>query len=377
MNTAIVNGVIVSNGQLLRNKAIIIQNGYFERILNENEIPQGVEIKDMQGAFLAPGFIDLQVMGAGGALHGILPSETSLDIMEKELLKQGTIGFLPTASSNSSEVIKKVVETTVRYRKRALGNFLGLHLEGPYLNPANRGAHPEKYLTKATLQSVNELLDIAQGEIKMMTIAPELQDEPVIKYLLDHSVVLSIGHSGASYDEALNFFAGSRKAVTHLFNGMPPIHHRNPGMIPAIFQKKPYTSIVADGIHVAYPMVKMAKDILGEFLYLITDAATPCTEGVYQYTLKGDRYITMRNNQEVLAGSTLTMLKAVQNCVEYVGISLPEAINMATLYPARVLGMERKNGLIHAGYEAHLVAFDHKYNIKQVIYNGEVVSIHI
>ena len=206
----------------------------------------------------------------------------------------------------------------------------------------------------------------------MMTLAPELQDKEVIDYLLEKSIVVAVGHSGANYEEAMNFLAGSRKAVTHLFNGMPQMHHRDPGLIPAIFCEKPYTSIVADGIHVAYPMIRMAKEILGESLYLISDAATPTTGGIYRHILKEDRYVTVNeeNKEEVLSGSALTMLKAIQNCVEHVGISLPEAVNMATLYPARVIGGEKKKGLIRPGYEANMVVFDPDYNITRVIYNG-------
>lgn len=371
METAILNGIIISNGQFVKNKAVIVKNGYINSILNEEHLPQNIERIDAEGAYISPGFIDLQVMGADGALYGSLPSETALKTMENALLKQGVIGFLPTVSTNSDEITEKAVRLAAGYREKAIGNFLGLHLEGPYINPENRGAHPSEYIQKASLQSVRELLNIAKGEIKMMTLAPELQDKEVIDCLMENSVVVALGHSGADYEEAMDFFSGSKKAVTHLFNGMPQIHHRKPGLIPAIFREKPYTSIVADGIHVAYPMIRMAKEILGESLYLISDAATPATEGVYKHTLKGDRYVAInKNNEEVLSGSALTMLKAVQNCVEHVGISLPEAVNMATLYPARVIGAERRIGLIQPGYEASMVLFDHNYNITRVIYKG-------
>ncbi len=374
MQKAIVNSTIISNGQFIRNKGVIIENGYIVDILDQNEISRNIETIDLQGVFLSPGFIDLQVMGAGGAFLGSFPSGKTLETMEKELLRQGTTGFLPTIATNSPEVMEQAIEAAVNYRSQAMGNFLGLHLEGPYINPSNKGAHPEKLIKKASVPEVSRLLEMARGEIKMMTIAPELQDEAVIQYLLEHSVALSMGHSGASYEEALQFLTGLRKTVTHLFNGMPPLHHRNPGLIPAVFSEKPYTSIVVDGIHVAYPMVRMAKEILGESLFLITDAATPATEGLYRHTFKNDRYVTVDlNGNETLSGSILTMLKAVQNCVEHVGISLPEAVNMATLYPARVIGRECKKGLVKKGYEAHLVAFDHDYQIKQVIYKGTPV----
>lgn len=374
MQTVFFNCTILSGGQRFENKAVIVKDEYIHQIISENDLPENTEKIDLKGAYLAPGFIDLQIMGAGGALFGGLPSEEGLDIMEKELLKSGTVGFLPTVSTNTPEVIDLAIAAAVNFRSHSRGTFLGLHLEGPYINPGNRGAHPEKFIKKASLEEVKALIDAAHGEIKMMTLAPELQDDQVINYLLEHAVVLAMGHSGANYESALRFLNGRKKAATHLFNGMPPVHHRSPGLIPAIFDQKPYTSIVADGIHVAFPMIKMAKSILGDALYLISDAATPAEEGIYKHTFRGDRYVTKNEDgTETLSGSALTMLKAVQNCVAQADIDLPEAINMATLYPSRVLGLQNKKGLIKDGYEAGMVAFDSNYKISQVIYRGQPV----
>ena len=147
-----------------------------------------------------------------------------------------------------------------------------------------------------------------------MTIAPELQDQEVINYLHQQGIVISAGHSDASYEEALGFLNNPVKAATHLYNAMPKIHHREPGLVPAIFKMKPYTSIVADGIHVSFPMIELAKRELGDRLFLITDAVTETNEGIYPHIFKNDRY-TMPDG--TLSGSCLTMLKAVENCVKY------------------------------------------------------------
>jgi N-acetylglucosamine-6-phosphate deacetylase len=203
-------------------------------------------------------------------------------------------------------------------------------------------------------------------------MAPELQSEEVIRYLDSVGVLISIGHSAASYDEAMHFLTGKKRLATHLYNGMQPMHHRKPGLIPAIFRAKPFTGIVADGIHVSFPMVRLAKQVLGESLVLITDGATPCTVGAYKHTFKGDRYVTVGpDGKETLSGSALTMLKAVQNSVEHVDIPLAEAINMATLYPAQALGMEDHLGQIRSGYDANIIVFDRDFKLKRVYFQGE------
>ena len=374
MQTALLNCTIITNGRFIKNKAVIVDGKYIRHLINDSEVPDNCEQIDLHGAFVAPGLIDLQVMGAGGEFLGALPTANTLHIMEKELLKQGTTGFLATLATTSPEITEKTIEAATHYRNKVIGSFLGLHLEGPYINIKSKGAHVERYISEATLEDSKQLLEKAKGEIKMITIAPELQEQEVIDYFLSNSVVLSLGHSGASFEEASGFFAGKRKAVTHLFNAMAGMHHREPGIIPAVFLEKPYTSIIADGIHVDYTMVRLAKSILGEYLYLITDAATETKHGFYQHKFKGDRYVAVYDGDEVLSGSSLTMLKAVQNCVEYASIPLPEAINMASLYPARVIGLDNKLGLVQSGYEANLLAFDCDFNVVKVFFNGSEVN---
>ncbi|HEY0771112.1 MAG TPA: amidohydrolase family protein, partial [Sphingobacteriaceae bacterium] len=189
----------------------------------------------------------------------------------------------------------------------------------------------------------------------------------VIDYLNEQQIIISCGHSDATYEEATGFF-DLVPAATHLFNAMPPIHHRQPGLIPAIFNKKPYTSIVADGIHVNFAMINLAKQLLGDKLFIITDAVTDANAGVYQHVFTGDRY-TMPDG--TLSGSALTMLSAVKNCFQEAGIALSEAISMASLYPARLIKSDDK-GKIEAGYNADLLAFDKEFRIKKVWLNGNL-----
>ena len=290
--------------------------------------------------------------------------------MESDLLSQGTIGFFATIGTNSNEIVEKGIEAAKAYRDVCEGNFWGVHLEGPYLNPIKKGAHPTKYIKKGSLPEVEQWIAMADGVIKMMTIAPELQDDEVVAYLNDHGVIISSGHSNASYQEGKTFLNNPVKAVTHLFNAMPQMHHRDPGYIPAIFEEKPYTSIVADGIHVDFAMIRLAKRELGDKLFLITDAVTAATEGTYQHKFTGDRYVMPDGT---LSGSCLTMLKAVENCVKQAGINLAEAINMASLYPAQLASMPAK-GKVAAGFDADLIVFDDCFNVKGTVFKGVYIT---
>lgn len=367
-----IHGTVVTGGRLFQHKAVIVRDAKIAEVVDENELPADSVRIDLEGDYLAPGLIDVQLNGAGGCFFGGNPTPDGLDVMERATMQQGTTGFLATASTNTIELFRKMIRMAVDYRPKAKGNYLGLHLEGPYISPLSRGAHPTELIRKATVDEVRDLVELSKGEVKVITMAPELQSEEVIRYLDSVGVLISIGHSAASYDEAMHFLTGKKRLATHLYNGMQPMHHRKPGLIPAIFRAKPFTGIVADGIHVSFPMVRLAKQVLGESLVLITDGATPCTVGAYKHTFKGDRYVTVGpDGKETLSGSALTMLKAVQNSVEHVDIPLAEAINMATLYPAQALGMEDHLGQIRSGYDANIIVFDRDFKLKRVYFQGE------
>lgn len=354
MNIALINATLFTGEEELKNKALLIRDGLITSIIDTSLIPGGFEIVNLSGLYIAPGLIDIQIYGSGGKLFGAQPSVEGLEQLENDLIAQGTTGFFATAATNSAEVVVKVLDAAKEYRKHAKGNFLGIHLEGPYLNPKRKGAHPEEFIKKGTLKELKSWVERAEGELKMMTIAPELQDQELIDYLYSNNIIISAGHSDATYDEALDFLNNPVQAATHLFNAMPPIHHREPGLVPAIFKLKPYTSIVADGIHVSFPMIELAKRELGDRLFLITDAVTSTMEGLYPHVFTGDRY-TMPDG--TLSGSCLSMLKAVENCVSKAGISLEEALRMGSTYPARLMKDEQR-GILKPGYRADLIVFN-------------------
>ncbi len=366
MKIALANATLFTGEETIENKILLIRDGVIDSIRSAADVPADFQHVDLTGLNIAPGLIDLQIYGSGGKLFGSLPDTAGLEQMENDLLAQGTTGFMATSATNSDEVVIRFIDAGKEYRKRAKGNYLGLHLEGPYLNPAKKGAHPEKFIKKGSLAEVKSWVERAEGELKMITIAPELQDQELIDYLYSQGIVISAGHSKATYQEALSFLNKPVQAATHLYNAMPQIHHREPGLVPAIFKLKPYTSIVADGIHVSFPMIELAKRELGDRLYLITDAVTETLEGIYPHVFTGDRY-TMPDG--TLSGSCLSMLKAVENCVSKVGIPLEEALRMASTYPAQLIGSQQR-GRLRQGYNADLIVFDKAFRTHSTYLSG-------
>jgi len=362
MRQLIKNASILIGGKFQHDLSIRIENQIISAIGNdlpsENIDPN--HVLDLKGGYVVPRMIDLQVYGTEGHYFGGDPSVANLAGMEKDLMRQGVGGFLATVATNTNELVFRAIEAAKTYRSQSRGAFLGLHLEGPFLNPLKKGAHPAELIRKASLAEINQWLDRADGTISMMTVAPELQDETVLKNLKDRGVTLSVGHSNATYEQAWDFLNRDVTTATHLFNAMPPLHHREPGLIMAIFEKKSFSSIIPDGIHVSYPMLALAKRELGEKLFLITDAVASASEGVYQHQFKSDHYETPEG---ILSGSAISLLQGVRNCMQYAGIEPEEAFRMATSIPATVMGLNDIPGEITEGRQAAFLCLDKNFEL--------------
>jgi N-acetylglucosamine-6-phosphate deacetylase len=375
MMIAITNGKFFSGGQLITDAAVLIADGLIKDISYDSTIPEGYEIIDAAGSYISPGFIDLQIYGSGGNLFSAYPTTETLAQMDEHLISKGTTGFLVCLATNTLEVFAEAIIAAKAYRPHAKA-FLGLHLEGPYLNPKRLGAHPDEYVHKATLEEVKNLLENADGVVKMMTMAHELQDEEVIRYLLDQGIVLSLGHSDANFEQANTAFDSGFTTVTHLFNAMPSIHHRNPNLPAAVFNHPTaMASIIADGAHVDFEMVKMSHKMMQERLFLITDAVTACTIGPYQHRLEGTKYVT---DQGAMSGSNITLNDAVRNCVQHCGIPLQEALAMASENPARLFGIDDKAGTVSPGKAASLLLLSDELTLQRVFVEGveHLISIN-
>ncbi|MGK6350751.1 N-acetylglucosamine-6-phosphate deacetylase [Parapedobacter sp. DT-150] len=365
LRIAIINGIIFTGDELISNKALLIEGRRVVDLLAPDELPDGASVVDAMGDYVVPGFIDLQVYGSGGQLFSADPTTASIDKVAAALVQSGTTSFMITVATNSMEVVDRALAVLSNYSHPAL---LGLHLEGPYLNPARRGAHPAEHIRQPTPSEIAALLAKGRGCLRMMTIAPERFDREMIRFLLDNDVLLSAGHSDASFEEAMAGFDNGIRAVTHLFNAMSPFHHRHPGLPGAAFQSTgAMASIIADGIHVDYETLSISKKLLGSRLFLITDAVAESHEGTYTHVFKGDRY-TLPDG--TLSGSALTMMQAVANSVQQAGIPLEEALRMATLYPAALIGADDL-GRIAPGVSANIVIFDTQYAIQHVFLGGQ------
>ncbi len=362
---AYTNARVFNGEQFLQQVAVLTNNQSVTAIVAEDAIPDGYEIIDLQRQFLAPAFIDIQIYGGNGKLFSEEQSVAAVQSCYDYCLGGGASQFYITLATNSMEIFYKGIDTVRQYWQQGGKGMPGLHLEGPYLNPLKKGAHIEKYIKTPVLEEVKALLAYGKDVIKIMTIAPEQCSDEIIQLLLDSGIVISAGHSNATYQQAMAAFDKGIPTATHLFNAMSPLQHRAPGLVGAIYNHPTAkSSVVPDGIHVDFAALRISKKVMGERLFIITDAVTEASEGGYPHVFKKDRY-TMPDG--TLSGSSLTMMKGVANFVNEVGTPLEEALRMASLYPAQVMRMDKKYGRIEKGFAAEFVVFDEAFKVERVI----------
>lgn len=377
---ALTHGRIYTGHEVLDDHAIIIANGLIERVCPLAELPPGIEQRDAGGAIIAPGFIDVQLNGCGGVQFNDTAEAVSietLEIMQKANEKSGCTSYLPTLITTSDELMKQGVRVMREYLTKYPNQALGLHLEGPWLNIAKKGTHNPDFVRKPDAQLVDFLCDNADV-ITKITLAPERVEPEVIRKLTAAGIVVSAGHSNATLKEAKAGFRAGIRFATHLFNAMPYITGREPGLTGAIFDEPDlYCGIIVDGLHVDFANVRTAKKVKGDKLCLVTDATAPAGAKIDEFIFAG-KTIYFRNGLCVdengtLSGSALTMIEGVRNLVEHVNIALDEALRMASLYPARAMGVDKALGSIEAGKVANLTLFTRDYKITRTIVNGNEV----
>jgi len=366
MLTAFINATVFTGKEKITGEALVIENDKIKGFVNVESIPENAKKIDADNCIIAPGFIDLQISGGGGYLFSNKPSASALKSIADSLLASGTTSFFLMLPTNSLGIFYEAIKIVKENPHRAL---LGLHFEGPYINPAKRGAHLIQYIRRPRIKEVEELLKEADGVFKMMTLAPEMCDPEIIKLLKDNGVVISAGHSNATFNEALKGFENGITTATHLFNAMSPLHHRDIGLPGAVFlSKNIFASIIADGIHVDFNALSISKKIMNERLFLITDAVEEDNGGAYIHVKQKDRF-TLPDG--TLSGSRLTLLQAVRNCVEQVGIPLEEALRMASTYPAQLINA-KDIGKIEPGFKANLIVFTFDYRVKYTVIEGDI-----
>lgn len=365
MLTAYLNSRIFTGDTFLQDHAVLTENGRITGVVPVAAIPSSAKQTDLKGAVLAPALIDLQIYGGNKKLFPLHPDTATLEAMLAYCKSGGAPFFMPTIPTHSPEVMLQAITAVRQYWEQGGAGVLGLHLEGPFINPEKKGAHLTQYIKKPAAQDIDWLLQHGSGIIKMMTLAPECCEPALVKRLQAAGIVVSAGHSNASYEQAYWSFEGGITTTTHLFNAMSPLQSRAPGVVGAIYDHpRVYASVVADGVHVNFHAISISKKIMGPRLFLITDAVEESAMGEYIYVREPDRYV---NAQGVLAGSCLTMLAAVRNCISHVGIAPEEALRMASLYPATVAGLQKELGRIDTGFRADMIVLDDQWQLKELI----------
>lgn len=372
---------IFTGHEILDDHALVVADGLIERLCPQAELPADIEQRSLNGALLAPGFIDVQLNGCGGVQFNDTAEAVSvetLEIMQRANEKSGCTSYLPTLITTSDDLMKQGVQVMRDYLAKYPNQALGLHLEGPWLNIIKKGTHNPDFVRKPDAALVDFLCQNADV-ITKITLAPEVAGCEVIRKLADAGIVVSAGHSNATLNEAKAGFCAGITFATHLYNAMPYITGREPGLAGAVLDDTDvYCGVIADGLHVDYVNIRNAKRLKGDKLCLVTDATAPAGAQIDQFIFAG-KTIYYRNGLCVdengtLSGSALTMIEGVRNLVEHVGIALDEALRMATLYPARAIGVDKKLGTLAAGKVANLTAFTRDYEIIKTIVNGNEVA---
>jgi len=356
---------IFTGYEMLYKHAVIVIDNVIEAIIPEVDVKGNADVIDLKNTLIAPGFIDLQLYGAYGKLLSAYATAETVKAIYDYSRTGGASHCMPTVGTSTYETIFQCIDAVKAYWNAGGQGVLGLHVEGPWISVAKRGAHNAAWIFAPTVEQAKELLEYGKGVIKMITVAPEIVSSEVIDLVHSYNIVVSAGHSNATYEQATALF-NTIKTATHLYNAMSALQHREPGMAGAILDHASvYCSIVPDGYHVSFPAIRIAKKIMGERLFAITDAVTETGEGFYKHTLEDDRY----TSNGILSGSALTMNKCAKNFVEHCGISIEEALRMCSVYPAKVMGKENELGLIATGRKVNMVVLNDKLDVIKTYFN--------
>ena len=368
---AIINAKILLDDQIVEDKVLLFDDKIVN-IVEEIDL-EDVEVIDAKGAYVSAGFIDLHIHGSGGA-DVMDATPEALEILSSTLLQTGTTSFLATTMTMSNSDIDKALQNIQLHASKVSGaHILGIHLEGPFINIAKHGAQDKEYV-----QSPNvSLIENYMQEVKMITLAPEIEGaEDFVKLLTTEypHIILSIGHSDASYEETQKSFIWGISHATHLFNAMNPYHHRKPGIVGAVFDSDVTCDIIADLVHTHPTTLELVHKVKKEKLILITDAMRAGCMKCGTYDL-GGRHVEVNEGRAVLedgtlAGSVLKINDALSNMRAHTSMSLIEIVNTVTKIPARKLGIHK--GELREGYDADIVIFDENFSIISTIVSGEV-----
>lgn len=373
------HATIYTPDQVIEDGMVVVGNGRITHAGSTTNNHSPDQIIDATGCFLVPGFIDLQINGAFG--HDFTSNPDSIWQVAQQLPRHGVTSFLPTIITSPPETIRRaqqILHQPPNFQS-PIANPLGLHIEGPFFNPKKKGAHNPSLIQEPSLEAIADWTH--DQHVRLVTLAPELPNSlPVIKQLVSQGVVVSAGHSMASFEEAQAGFRAGIQYGTHLFNAMPPLHHRHPGLIAALLDDAQATvGIIADGTHVHPSLIKAAWQLKGAQRFnLVTDAMAALGMPPGQYPIGSHTvHVTeadARLADGTLAGSILSMDTALRNLITFTGCTLQEALPTLTTTPAKLLDMENEIGKIAHGFRADMVLLDKNLTVIKTIINGKMVG---
>ena len=368
---------LVTPQTVLENRSVLIDNGRIHTIAPTSELtpPPEAEIIDATGAFLVPGFIDLQCNGGFGL--GFTHNPRTIWEVAAQLPQYGVTSFLPTIITSPLATMALAQQVMGQRPSAFTGSEpLGLHLEGPFLNLAKKGAHNPIHLQPPPAP---ETLDWSpETAVSLVTLAPELPGAlELAATLAQRGVIVGAGHSMANHDEGVRGIEAGIRYATHLFNAMPSLHHRQPGLLTAILTDERVTiGLITDGVHIHPALVKLIWQAVGQRLNIVTDAMAAMGMPPGQYQI-GDQIVYVSEDEAKLADGTLAgcivpLDAALRNLMAFTGCSLAEALPTVTTIPARLLGLSECKGQIAPGFDADLVLLTAAYKIKTTIINGKI-----
>lgn len=377
MKTVALSGNVVTDYEVWSEGTVLLEGGRVKDVSRETLAAD--EVREYGDCFLCPGFVDLQVNGSFGVDVATEPGR--VPELSRGLTVTGVTSYLPALISAPRDLYRETLPKLADLAREGIpdgAEVLGVHLEGPFISPNRRGAHPAAHIIPANSSLLDELLDL--GPVRMLTLAPELEGaSQLTKSAGGRGVAVSAGHSNAHFDLAYAAFE-EVAGVTHLFNAMSPLHHREPGLPGAAFSHPCVTcGIIADGRHVHPEMVALAFRALGpDRLYLTTDAISAAGMGLGEYSLATQRVYLDGGGaptleDETLAGSVLTMDEALKNILAFTGCTLPEAIRMAGATPARLVGEGERKGRLAPGYDANVTVLRPDLSVEAVYKSGSRV----
>ncbi|WP_449446888.1 N-acetylglucosamine-6-phosphate deacetylase [Thermomonas brevis] len=369
------NGHVLTERGFERDACVVVEDGHIVAVLH-GDAPTGLDRIDLQGGWLAPGFIDLQVNGGGGVLFNNTPSVEGIAAIGRAHRRFGTTGFLPTLISDDAEVMRRAIAATRDAIAHGVPGVLGIHLEGPYLAPARKGTHDAGKFRVPDADEIAMAASLDNG-ITLVTLAPERVPAETVRALAQRGVRLCAGHTAASYEQARAGIDAGITGFTHLYNAMTPLQGREPGVVGAALDADHcWVGVIVDGVHVHPASLRVALKAKprGKVL-LVTDAMPMVGGDAPSFDLYGETITAIdgvvRNAAGALAGSALDMASAVRNTVRLLDLPLDEACRMAAQYPAEFLGLGGELGRIAPGYRADLVLLDGQVRVQGAWIGGQ------